>query len=57
MLFDWINKSTPDGFGFILQNNWINVQVVGVENFADGEPLTLQLEVGSLIVEMYTVIK
>ena len=46
MQFNWINKSTPDGFSFILQNNWINVRVVGVEKFTDGEPLTLQMEVG-----------
>ena len=53
-LFDWINKSTPDGFGFVLQNKWINARVVGIENFTDGEPLTLQLEVGSYNGAVYT---
>ena len=53
VLYNWINKSTPNDFGFILQNNWIKVRVVGVESFSDGKPLTLQLQVSSLILELY----
>ena len=34
-----------DGFALILQNSFIQGGVVGVESFADGEPLTLQVQV------------
>lgn len=37
-----------DAFAFMLQNGY---QVVGVERFTDGEPLTLQLKV-SLIIQL-----
>ena len=58
VLFIWINKPTPSGFCFILQNNWIKGRVVGVENFNDGEPLSLQLEVSSLmlVLSLYNVL-
>ena len=46
-LFTWINE--PDDFSLKLQNDWIQDQVVGVEKFTDGEPLTLQLQVLSSI--------
>lgn len=43
VLFNWVNlNNVNDDFAFILQNE---DRVIGVENFVDGEPLTLQLQV------------
>ena len=49
VLFTWINlKNVKDGFALILQTDFIQGQVVGIERFANGEPLALQVKVSSI---------
>ena len=45
--FTWINLKNVQEFAFVLQNDLIENQVVGVEKFRDGVPLSLQSQVRS----------
>ena len=45
VLFNWINLPNAQDFAFVLQNDLVHGQVVGVEKFVDGESLSLQLQV------------
>jgi len=44
--FIWINMSDTPNFAIMLQNHLFDDAVLGVESFKDGEPLTLQKQVG-----------
>ena len=45
VLFNWINLPNAQDFAFVLQNDLVHGQVVGVEKFINGESLSLQLQV------------
>ena len=57
VIFNWRNLTNKKmHFAFILLSGVVSGQVVGVERFADGEQLSLQLQVGCILAKLLLIL-